>query len=245
MNIKNVNVSIITITQQSRKASLPLLIQIIQNQTYFDYQFRIYEWIFIHDYDSPPVDINKIPDFEHIHCIYYMKPKTIGELRNMANRHVSGDIIICMDDDDYYQPEYIEHCVEELTKSNLNLAGCSASYMYQNSTNTLFQYDSFGENHTTNNCMAYKSEYIKYNMYDESRNHAEESSFTRHFTNNMIQLDPEKTVITICHHKNTFDKNPYCQAALDGQISYLHIRKQPIEEIIPFDMLDTMRRIYE
>jgi glycosyltransferase involved in cell wall biosynthesis len=236
-------VSIITITQKTRELSFQLLVEMIKNQTYV-VENKIYEWIIVHDYDTIPIHVDDIPVVDSIEYVYYTKPAKIGELRNLANCNVSGDIMICMDDDDYYRPEYIEHCVERLSKSKCNIAGCSAMYMYQVSTNILFQYDIFDNNHTCNNCMAYKKEYIKYNMYDESCYHAEESSFTRHFTNNMIQLDPEKTVITICHDNNTFDKNNICHMALNGDISYLRVCEENIENVIPSDILHTMMQIY-
>jgi glycosyltransferase involved in cell wall biosynthesis len=43
---------------------------------------------------------------------------TLGDNRNRGNQVVTGDIIVCMDDDDYYPPTRISHAVEELNKSN-------------------------------------------------------------------------------------------------------------------------------
>ena len=35
---------------------------------------------------------------------------------NLANRNSSGDIIICMDDDDFYFKDYVKSCTDALNK---------------------------------------------------------------------------------------------------------------------------------
>ena len=55
--------------------------------------------------------------------------------------------------------------------------------------------------------MGFFKEYIKNHRFDESKNNAEESSFTKNFTEPMNQLDAEKTILVVHHKQNTFDKN--------------------------------------
>jgi hypothetical protein len=43
--------------------------------------------------------------------------------------------------------------------------------------------------------------------YDETQTHAEEKSFLEDYKNPMIQLDPFKCILVMCHADNTFDKN--------------------------------------
>ena len=43
--------------------------------------------------------------------------------------------------------------------------------------------------------------------YDETQTHAEEKSFLEDYKNPMIQLDPLKCILVMCHSDNTFDKN--------------------------------------
>jgi hypothetical protein len=40
--------------------------------------------------------------------------------------------------------------------------------------------------------MAWKKDYLKNNKHDDDKSHAEESSFTKGFTEKMVQLDPLK-----------------------------------------------------
>jgi glycosyltransferase involved in cell wall biosynthesis len=41
----------------------------------------------------------------------------LGQKRNIMHSHARGDIIVYMDDDDYYPPERVEHAVDMLTKN--------------------------------------------------------------------------------------------------------------------------------
>ena len=42
--------------------------------------------------------------------------KALSDLRNIGNNKCSGDIIVCMDDDDYYPVERVSHAVDALKK---------------------------------------------------------------------------------------------------------------------------------
>ncbi len=43
---------------------------------------------------------------------------SIGEKRNLAISKASGEIIMCMDDDDYYYPDYLKNRVNTLVSLN-------------------------------------------------------------------------------------------------------------------------------
>ena len=73
------------------------------------------EWIIIDDGTDKVEDYFKIWNQWH----YYYKDKmTIGQKKNICHEKATGEIIVYMDDDDYYPPERIEHAVSELNKSN-------------------------------------------------------------------------------------------------------------------------------
>ena len=54
--------------------------------------------------------------------------------------------------------------------------------------------------------MAYRRAYMLTHRYDEKQTHAEEKSFLDDYKNPMIQLDPFKSILVMCHSDNTFDK---------------------------------------
>jgi hypothetical protein len=110
----------------------------------------------------------------------------LGELRNRGNTTCTGDITVCMDDDDFYPIDRVEHAVERLEGSKAKIAGCSAVLIYDYFLDKLYKFKPFGPNHSTNNCMAWKKEYLKDNKHDSTKEMAEESSFTKAFTETMV-----------------------------------------------------------
>ena len=68
-----------------------------------------------------------------------------------------GDIIVYMDDDDYYPPERVSHSVEMLTVSQDALcAGSSEIYIYFKHIVKLYQFGPYGPNHATTGTFAFK-----------------------------------------------------------------------------------------
>jgi glycosyltransferase involved in cell wall biosynthesis len=145
--------------------------------------------------------------------------KKLGELRNIGNKSCVGDIIVCMDDDDYYPPERVQHCVESLEKSGYLIAGCSALYLYEYFMGKLYKFKGFGERHSTNNCMAFKKEYLLNHKHDDGLDMAEEKSFTNNFTEPMVQLDSKKCIIVSSHNFNTLNKRELCLGCTDQKDS--------------------------
>jgi len=217
LNDKNYTVSILTITQNKRFDCINILFDLIKNQTYKN----IIEWVIIEGSKTKEeIEINSsninnlisLKSNELTFPIIYIKNENIvklGELRNIGNKNCKGDITVCMDDDDYYFPNRIEHAVDKLSKSNYLIAGCSNHLMYDYSLNILLQMRIFGENHSINSCMAWKKEYLLTNSHDPETEFGEEKSFTKNFSEPMVQLDPESTVIISSHQYNTFSKKMF------------------------------------
>jgi hypothetical protein len=111
--------------------------------------------------------------------------------------------------------------------------------MYDYSKDKLYKFHGFHNNHSTNNCFAYKRSYLENHRYTDSLNCAEESSFTNGFKEPMIQLHPEKCIIVSRHGKNTVDKI-HC---LNNKYVFEIVNKT-IHEFIPQDILDKMKQLY-
>lgn len=240
-------VSIVTITQYSRFACLKNLYHLIQRQEYF----QIKEWIIVEGsqhLDLHKENINRIQDFiseKEIQTDIEMRLIqnetgniiSLSNLRNLGNDNCLGDIIICMDDDDYYPSCYIPNIVEKFNKYDRLLAGCSAMYMYDYISNKLYKYKGYHNNHSTNSCMAYRREYLKDHRYNDGLLMAEEYGFTNGFTEPMIQIQPEKSVILSIHNSNTVSKvveNDYISEIVDKNIS----------DMIPKEIFERMRSIF-
>uniref|UniRef100_A0A6C0KL63 Glycosyltransferase 2-like domain-containing protein n=1 Tax=viral metagenome TaxID=1070528 RepID=A0A6C0KL63_9ZZZZ len=199
-------VSVITPTYNRRKF-LPSLIECYMSQTYLKSKM---EWVILDDGTDCVKDVFeaaalKIPNIRYIR---HEQKLLIGAKRNILNKESKGDIIVAMDDDDYYCPERVAHVVQKFSQSNpsIQLAGSSEIYMYYSDIKKIYKMGPFHKNHATNGTMAWKRSYADSHTYDETVTHAEEKSFLDEYKHPMIQLDPFKVMLVISHSENTFDK---------------------------------------
>jgi hypothetical protein len=246
----NPSVTIITITQYSRYNTLLILKDLINLQTYKN----ITEWVIVNgtkdtndgkilDGKLKELSDNNEDDYDII-IVPHKEGLTLGENRNRGNKESTGDIIVCMDDDDYYPITRVKHAVDNLIKSKRLIAGCSKLYLYDYDMNALIQSKGHGQFHSTNACMAYKKEYIKNHTY-ASVNCGEEPSFTNNFSEQLIQLEPEHCVYASSHNNNTFNKRELITAAfiIPDRCSFIGIDKL-ITDYIPVNILTRYQSIF-
>jgi glycosyltransferase involved in cell wall biosynthesis len=201
-------VSVLTPTYNRRKF-IPALIQTYKSQTY---PLNRMEWIILDDGQESVEDL-----FEEakkwIPNLRYYREETklmIGAKRNKLNSYAKGEILVAMDDDDYYCPERVAHVVQKFQQNpSIELAGSSELYMYYTDVKKILKLGPYNERHCTNGTLATRASYAKSHKYDEHVTHAEEKSFLDSFKNPMIQLDPFKTMLVISHSENTFNKKKF------------------------------------
>ena len=248
------SVSIVTITQYSRRNCLTNLAQLIKYQIYKN----IIEWVIVEGSSNLEDAISNekyiiaqwktltlLPFNLEIVYIPFKPQQHLSDLRNTGNSSCIGDIIVCMDDDDYYPPTRVSHAVYRLLNSSALIAGCSNVYIYFYLHDRLFQFKKFGENHSTNNCMAYKREYLKNHSHAPGLDKAEESSFTNGFTEPMVQLDAGKCIVISGHSTNTVDKNWLCGADEKAKFAIELNASAYILEFIPLPILLNMQKIFQ
>lgn len=247
------SVSIITVTQFNRFQCIKILLDIIKSQTYSN----IIEWVIVEGSKTETLsnenkaNINKlIEENQNLlkFQIVYVERKAdvkLGELRNIGNKTCKGDITVCMDDDDYYPPNRVEHAVSKLSNSTSLIAGCSSHLMYDYDLNLLVQMKQFGQYHSINSCMAWKKEYLETNSHDPLKEFGEEQSFTKNYTNPMIQLDPFSTVILSSHSYNTYGKKKFFIAHLNQiPCSIEKTIHKPIQKYIPENIFSRYKNIF-
>lgn len=239
--------SIITITQYKRRNFIKNLCNLVRDQDYSN----IIEWVIVEGSKSVnekilnKKEIDILIEYNKDIKIRYIYPSliwNIGSLRNIGNRSCKGDIIVCMDDDDYYPKDRVSHCVERLIDTGLEIAGCSNMYMYDYNYEKLYKFDKF-ENHSTNNCMAFKRDYLKHHRHDIDISYGEESSFTNNFTIEMAELDPKKCIIASSHMTNTFDKKKLIKKMDNDEIYNLFEINKDIRYFIPNYIYLNMKKI--
>ena len=111
-------VSIITPTyNRSRLFNVALFVW--NNLTY-----KNKEWIIVDDGD----ELLEIPQADNIKYIKLDSRLSIGEKRNVAIKNSSGEFIMCMDDDDFYPSNVIEHRLATIVGSECTYASTIACY---------------------------------------------------------------------------------------------------------------------
>jgi glycosyltransferase involved in cell wall biosynthesis len=169
-----------------------------------DYPKDRMEWIIIDDGTDKIEEL--VINHPNVKYFKYDTKMKLGRKRNLLHEKSKGDIIVYMDDDDYYPPQRVSHAVEKLQEHPEALcAGSSEIYIYFKHIQKMYQFGPYGPNHATAGTFAFKRKLIE-NRYDDEACLAEEKSFLKDYTVPFVQLDPKKVILVFSHEHNTFDK---------------------------------------
>ena len=186
----------------NRRLFIPQLIKCFQRQTY---PKELMEWIIVDDGEDSVEDL-----FKGIECVKYFreeKKMKLGRKRNYMHEKCKGEIIVYMDDDDYYPPERVNHAVNRLrSQPRAMAAGSSVVYIYFNDLDKIYQFGPYGPMHATAGTFAFKRILLKETSYEDDAELAEEKHFLKNYTVPLVQLDPMKAILVFAHQYNTFDK---------------------------------------
>ncbi len=200
--LKNVPFVSICTPTFNRRPFIPILIKCIQNQTYPKDKI---EWIIIDDGSDKIEDL--VINIPYVKYIKLESKMSLGKKRNFINNKAKGDIIIYMDDDDYYPPERIQHAVDTLKSNPKALcAGSSIMHIYFKDMDKMYQFGPYGPNHATAATFAFRKELLDITNYDDTAEFAEEKYFLKNYTIPFVQLEHSKTILVVSHNHNSFDK---------------------------------------
>jgi len=170
-----------------------------------DYPKNRMEWIIVDDGTDKIEDL--VINISQVRYFKYNEKMSLGKKRNLMHEKCKGDIIVYMDDDDYYPPQRVSHAVEKLISNPTALcAGSSRMYIYFKHLDQIWEFGPYGPNHATAGTFAFKRELLKQTRYDDNAAIAEEKAFLKNYTIPFVQLDPLKVILVFSHQHNTFDK---------------------------------------
>jgi glycosyltransferase involved in cell wall biosynthesis len=194
-------VSICTPTY-NRRPFIPFIKQCINNQTYPSEKI---EWIIVDDGTDPIQDL--VIDNPQVKYFYFEEKMSLGKKRNLMHSLTKGEIIVYMDDDDFYPPERVEHSVYMLLSNpNILIAGSSEMHIYFRNLDKIYQFGPYGKYHATAATFAFKRELLNITSYDENNCLAEEKHFLKGYTIPLIQLDTKQTILVCSHEHNSLNK---------------------------------------
>ena len=186
----------------NRRPFIPFMIKCFEQQTYP--KDRI-EWIIIDDGTDPILDL--VQNIKQVKYTYYKEKMLLGRKRNLMHNKCSGDIIIYMDDDDYYSPERVSHAVQTLQDNpTFLIAGSSEMYIYFDSKKKMYKCGPYKEYHSTAATFAFRRELLLETSYNNENALAEERYFLKNYTIPLKQLDSLKSIIVFSHKHNSLNK---------------------------------------
>ena len=231
----------------NRRPFIPYIIKCFDNQVYPKDKM---EWIIIDDGTDLIEDLVK--NHPNIKYFKYTTKMTLGKKRNLMHEKSKGEILVYMDDDDYYPPTRVSHAVERLLNNKKALcAGSSEIYIYYKHIHKMYQFGPYKETHATAGTFAFKRELLKDSKYDDSKSLAEEKDFLKDYSVPFVQLDPKHTILVFSHIHNTFDKrklledtykNPFTKVS-DKSIDYF-MSEEDIKEFF-LNKIDNLLNDYE
>jgi len=213
----------------NRRPFIPMIIKCFEHQ---DYPKDKIEWIILDD------GTDKIEDLvSHIPQVRYLKydeKMSLGKKRNIGNDLAKGDVIVYMDDDDYYPPERISHAVNMLQVNNKVLCvGSSMMLIYFKDLNKMYQFGPYGPNHSTAATFAFRKELLKETRFNEESSIAEERNFLKEYKVPFAQLESKKSILVFSHSHNSCNK----KELLEGLKAPPKNRKIFESDILPSDII--------
>ena len=230
----------------NRRPFIPYMIKCFEHQTY---PKDLMEWIIIDDGTDSIEDLVKhIPQVKYFR---YTEKMTLGKKRNVAHDKSSGEVIVYMDDDDYYPPERVKHAVDILKQTPSALcAGSSEMHIYFKHINKMYKFGPYHASHATAATFAFKRDLLKQTRYNETACVAEERDFLKAYTIPFVQLETTKTILVFSHEHNSFDKklalndapNPFVMPSEKTVDDFI---KQPDLKAFYMDQVDEVLKTYE
>jgi hypothetical protein len=186
----------------NRRPFIPFIRKCIEQQTY---PLSRIEWIIIDDGTDPIGDL--VTNMDCVKYFYYPEKMLLGKKRNLMHSKCSGDIIVYMDDDDFYPKDRVSHAVETLLQNpDFLMAGSSEMHIYFDSRNTVYQCGPYKDFHATAATFAFKKELLLETSYNEENALAEERHFLKNYTIPLKQLDTQKSIMVFSHKHNSLNK---------------------------------------
>jgi Glycosyl transferase family 2 len=216
-------VSICTPTY-NRRPFIPAIIECVKRQTH-----KEYEWVVVDDGTDPIEDL--LVDLQFVKYVRLPEKVPLGKKRNIMHQHAKGEILVYMDDDDFYPATRVSHAVERLQANpGILVAGSSAMYLYFHHIQKIVLFGPYGKYHATAGTFAFRKKLLKQSGYEDDAVMGEEKVFLKNYTIPLVQLDPMHSILVFAHDYNTFDKKTLLERPGSTIMKYTDLK---VSDFIP------------
>lgn len=203
-NIDYPNISICTITY-NRSKFLPLMLLNINNTNYPKNKI---EWIIIDDSANDKLK-ELLPKDLNIKYIKLKNKTNIGEKRNLSIQNASNEIILIMDDDDYYPAESFTNRVNKLLNENVDIVFSTIIPCFD--INKYISYINVPDinenikNRISEATLCFKKSYWKNNKFNNKSKKNEGYDIINDKTN-FCEINSQNIIISLSHKNNSTNR---------------------------------------
>ena len=148
--------------------------------------------------------------------LYYKVPRmSVGEKRNFLISKASGDYLVHMDTDDFYNKEYLSSSIFNLIKSGKGLSGSSDMLMLDASSSKTYKQRCINLDMINEATMVYTKAYSAANKFSNKMT-SEGIDFC--IMRDIIETRIDDIMVCIAHQSNTVDKKPWVDKQYEESI---------------------------
>jgi glycosyltransferase involved in cell wall biosynthesis len=158
-------------------------------------------------------------DYQDKELIMFDGEGTIGAKRNACCKMATGDIILHLDDDDWYAPDWISKAVACLINNDAAIVGLNNAYFYRPTDQRLWQYR-YPDNWrkwVAGATMCYRKDFWQQHRF-ENIQVGEDNNFVLNTNSRIAFIDYPEGFVSILHNntspKHTNDKLWHPQPAI-------------------------------
>jgi len=192
-------VSVVTPTR-NRRRFVPMLLRLFRAQTWAADRLEL---VVADDGDDPVGDL--VADDPRVQYVRSRRRLTIGAKRNLCASVARGEILVHMDDDDWYPADRVASCVTAL--ADTELVGKSELWVYHVASARILLYPAVSEGHACAGPLAYRRSYWERRHFPDVMT-GEEPYFLDEYRAPLRQLpEPaERVALCIAHGENRIGK---------------------------------------
>lgn len=212
------NVSIITPTWNRKH----LFLLALNNFYNTEYPKDKLEWVIVDDSSDEEKVKTILPEDSRIKYIELDvdEPLPISQKRNIAIQNTSYDIIVHMDDDDFYYPQHVLSRVKVLLSNQVECVGCTELGCYNVLNKNSFK---IGDKNAVlaEATMCYYKSFWKYRSFFERVKTGEAIHFLKGRENQVVQI-PFTYVMTALTHKTNITKKLRTDEDISEKSNVIH-----------------------
>tara|TARA_Y100000816_G_C26098426_1_gene581701 strand:+ start:322 stop:2133 length:1812 start_codon:yes stop_codon:yes gene_type:complete len=198
-----------------------------------DYPLDRIEWVIG---DDGTDKINDLVDtfkaqggIKNINYISYEEKLKLGDKRTRIAKAAQGDILIHIDDDDYYPPQRVSHAVDVLLTSGKLVAYTPVIHIYFKHNKELRNVGPFPLYCAPEASFAYRREVLIAAAFSNTDSVAEGIGFLKMCQDSFAELTPRSTIVCFSHNGSSVPKSAFTEKNADGKGKYSNVKETALE----------------